>query len=217
LIVFFYSESFKVCYAESFILFIRNAKKCSQLTDNPSDGSDGSSNSEHNLDNSDDCVDDNDNWSQDSFIISGEQNGTDTTMFDKNSSLPNEHNVNSRNTDNDRNTALQWTINVFNNIALSPAEMAYYENSYGSCPLYSVDDGTWLVAIPSPMLYRFRGKKSRNLNHIEYYSCIKIVKDRPDENDATPPEIQYQRRRKNQHTFVSVQPLKYMPTTTIPS
>jgi len=64
--------------------------------------------------------------------------------------------------------------------------MAYYESAYGSCPLYNVNDGTGLVAIPSPM---------------QYYSCIKIVKDRPDENDAIPPEIQYQRGRKKSTHF----------------
>ena len=51
---------------------------------------------------------------------------------------------------------------------------------------------TALMTAPDSLQYRFCGEKLKNLNRIEYYSCIKIVKDRPDENDAIPPEIQYQ-------------------------
>jgi len=216
-IVFFCSESFKFCDAESFILFIKNGKKCSQLADNPSDWSDGISNSEHNLDSSDDSDEDDDDRSQDSFIVSNEQNDTDTTMFDNDSSLPDKHSDNSRITDNDRKPALHRTINVSKSIAPSPAEMAYYESAYGSCPLYSVDEGTQLVAITSPILYRFRGKSYRISTVSNITATYRLSKIVPTKMTAYLLKFNIREDEKNQHTFISVQALKYMPTTTRPS
>jgi hypothetical protein len=37
-------------------------------------------------------------------------------------------------------------------------------SAYGSCPLYSVDEGKRIFAIPYPHVYRFRGEKLKDLN-----------------------------------------------------
>ena len=66
----------------------------------------------------------------------------------------------------------------------------YYNSAYGSCPLNKVDEGARLVAIPYPMLYRFRGERLKLLNRIEYCSCVRVVRDRLEDetpNNDPPP------------------------------
>lgn len=47
-------------------------------------------------------------------------------------------------------------------------------SAYGSCPLYSVDEGKRIFAIPYPHIYWFRGEKLKDLNWLEYYSLISL-------------------------------------------
>ena len=58
------------------------------------------------------------------------------------------------------------------NESLESPEVKFYTSAYGSCPIYKVDDGTRLVTIPYPSLYRYRGEKLKDLNRIEYFSII---------------------------------------------
>ena len=52
--------------------------------------------------------------------------------------------------------------------------------------MYKVDEGERLVAIPNPLLYRCRGKALRNMNRYEYFSCVRVVKDRINWNSDEP-------------------------------
>ena len=87
------------------------------------------------------------------------------------------------------------------NESLESPEVKFYTSAYGSCPIYKVDDGTRLVAIPYPSLYRYRGGKLKDLNQIEHFSMIQIRRDRLGNNDFEPPYLQYKRGRKKRKQF----------------
>ncbi len=57
------------------------------------------------------------------------------------------------------------------------AQIQYYDSAYSSCPLYPVNEDKSLVAIPYPLIYRYRGKHLKLLNCLEYCSCVRVVKD----------------------------------------
>ena len=85
---------------------------------------------------------------------------------------------------------IQETLNKNDEVMQSPQIKFYASSWYRSCPLYKVDDGIRLVAIPHAYLYRYGGWALSNLNHsIEYYNIILIHKDRPDDNDIEPPHL----------------------------
>ena len=80
-------------------------------------------------------------------------------------------------------------------------KLAYYNSAYGSCPLYPVDDNTRLVAIPYPMLYRYRGWGLRNLNRLEYCSCVRVVKYKKNEDTDNVNLNQHGRRKTYRYAF----------------
>jgi len=155
--------------------------------------SDTESDSEFSMTN--DAKDDND---MSNFIVpDGNHNDVSDSILQK--LLDNKDMINGCET----NTMLHRIKTTLTNAnkSLESPEVKFYTSAYGSCPIYKVDDGTRLVAIPYPSLYRYRGEKLKHLNRIEYFSMIQIHKDRPDDNDSEPPHLQYKRRRKKSKQF----------------
>ena len=87
---------------------------------------------------------------------------------------------------------IKTTLTNSNESLESPAGK-FYTSAYGSCPIYKVDDGTRLIAIPYMYLYQYRGEKLKDLCWVEYFSIIQIHKDWPDDNDSEQPHLQYKR------------------------
>ena len=81
-------------------------------------------------------------------------------------------------------------------------KLAYYNSAYGSCPLYPVDDNIRLVAIPYPMLYIYHGQGLRNLNRLEYCSCVCVVKcNKTNDTDNVNPPNQCGRKKTYHYKF----------------
>ena len=62
----------------------------------------------------------------------------------------------------------------------------------GYCPIYKVDDGKRLEAIPNTFLYRYRGRGLRMLSRYEYYTQVRIVKNSREDtasDDATQKKV----------------------------
>jgi hypothetical protein len=77
------------------------------------------------------------------------------------------------------------------NASANSPEMRFYAEAYGSCKFYQIDDGTRIVPISYPHLYRYRGKELKNLNRIEYFSILEVQADRSEKNDEELPHTQY--------------------------
>ena len=73
-----------------------------------------------------------------------------------------------------------------------PFEISGFEgfdlHGKGYCPIYTVDDGKRLEAIPNPLLYRYRGRDLRMLSRYEYRTQVRIVKNSQDNEDTTPSD-----------------------------
>jgi hypothetical protein len=74
---------------------------------------------------------------------------------------------------------------------LQSPKMKFYSSAYGSSPLYTVDDGKRIVAVPYTYLYRYRGKRLKDLNRLEYFSLITVQKDRKEDLSNEKPHLQY--------------------------
>ena len=192
------SESYTVCDTDACINMIKNeeksAKELPPINDNKEADSVNSCSTSGSELSSYDSEEDED---IDDFIVPDNNNNAN---IESNSggilqSLLNSEEIINECNDNTMLHRIQLTLENADESLESPKQK-FFTSAYGSCPIFRVDDGERIVAVPRPFFYRYRGEGLKDINRIEYYSTIEIRKDRPDENDLISPHLQYKKGRK---------------------
>eukprot|EP00956_Cyclotella_meneghiniana_P034858 scaffold108916_cov39-Cyclotella_meneghiniana.AAC.1 len=213
------TESFCVVDTQACINFIKNAKKVASIsnnnsTNNSSSGSSEESDSDDNaseeteLDEDEELFEDDDESfindeeldSKDNFVnhdlIGSKKSGgilQSLLDMDRDTSIGQE-------ADNLLIQKIQHTISNSQTVLRSP-QTKFLWSAYGSCPLYTVDDGKRIVPVPYPYLYANRGEQLKQLNRIEYYSVISVQKDRKETSELQEPHLQYKGGRKKSKRY----------------
>jgi hypothetical protein len=201
------SDSFTVCDTDAYLNFIKNEQKYQDY--------DSSNDSDENYTNDSSSENDNndDENSMDEFIVSDKEEEDEPDQILR--SLLESSDDEGTNNDPLLNR-IKNTLNQMENVTTDLPRAKLLRKAYGACPLYRVDNGTTLVAIPWPFHYRWRGKALENINRIEYCGTVLTKKNKKSDNDNSPSNVaahlQYKSGRKASVTYEFGKGMEIQPT-----